>query len=480
MSKLEQLQPSRVFHYFEQLSAIPRGSGNRDGIAAFCEAFASEHHLRCIRDKANNVILFKDGTAGYEHAAPVILQGHLDMVCQKVDGCTINFEKDGIDVYVDDDFVKARGTTLGADNGIAVAMILAILESNCYAHPPIEAVFTADEEIGMLGAMELDMSVLTGRQMINIDSEEEGTVTVSCAGGADVTATLSLAHQTKQGTRVTLAVKGLQVGHSGTEINSGRINADLLTGRILDELRGRCDFDIIRLDGGDKTNAIPPCCTAELCVEDVEAFRAAAQGCLDTIQSEISHREPTFAPEITIGDAARYTVWDRATQDKLLCTLLCVPNGVMQMSAEIEGLVETSLNLGILKTGDDALTLGFSLRSNKKSAQRYLERRLCALLDALSIAHETTGYYPPWEFRDNSRLQELYCQVYAARTGRQPEVAAIHAGLECGVFASAMDGLDCISVGPAMMGVHTTGEKLSISSTGTLFEVLLELLKQLQ
>ena len=207
MSKLEQLQPSRVFHYFEQLSAIPRGSGNRDGIAAFCEAFASEHHLRCIRDKANNVILFKDGTAGYEHAAPVILQGHLDMVCQKVDGCTINFEKDGIDVYVDDDFVKARGTTLGADNGIAVAMILAILESNCYAHPPIEAVFTADEEIGMLGAMELDMSVLTGRQMINIDSEEEGTVTVSCAGGADVTATLSLAHQTKQGTRVTLAVK---------------------------------------------------------------------------------------------------------------------------------------------------------------------------------------------------------------------------------------------------------------------------------
>lgn len=426
------------------------------------------------------MILFKDGTAGYEHAAPVILQGHLDMVCQKVDGCAIDFEKDGIDLYVDGDFVKARGTTLGADNGIAVAMILAILESNCYAHPPIEAVFTADEEIGMLGAMELDMSVLTGRQMINIDSEEEGTVTVSCAGGADVTATLSLAHQTKQGTRVTLAIKGLQGGHSGTEINSGRINADLLTGRILDELRGRCDFDIIRLDGGDKTNAISPCCTAELCVEDVEAFRAAAQAYLDTIQSEISHREPDFAPEITIGDAARYTVWDRATQDKLLCALLCVPNGVMQMSAEIEGLVETSLNLGILKTGDDALTLGFSLRSNKKSAQLYLERRLCALLDALSIAHKTTGYYPPWEFRDNSRLQELYCQVYAARTGRQPEVAAIHAGLECGVFVSAMDGLDCISVGPAMMGVHTTGEKLSISSTGILFEVLLELLKQLK
>lgn len=480
MSCIDNLTQSRVFHYFKEISGIPRGSGNTKGIADFCENFAKSLNLKYIRDSLNNVIIFKPATPDYENTEPVILQGHLDMVCQKTENCDIDFEKYGIDLYIDGDFIKAHGTTLGADNGIAVATVLAILESNTLKHPPIEAVFTVDEEVGMLGAMALDMSVLKGKRMINLDSEEEDTLTVSCAGGGDFTVNMPITYEKKSGIAVTLAVKGLKGGHSGVEINSGRVNANLLTGRILDSVKNDCNFDIISINGGDKSNAIPNRCTVKLCVCDTVSFKASTKKIFDIIKKEIAHREENFNIELSFENQGEYDVFSTETRDKLILTLLCVPNGVIEMSAEIENLVETSLNLGILKTDGEKIELGFSLRSNKKSAQTFLERRLGAFFTSIGLGYEKAGFYPPWEFKSNSPLQELYCEIYEKHYGKKPIVAAIHAGLECGVFSSAIDNLDCISVGPAMYDVHTTDEKLSISSTERLYSILTDMLEKMK
>ena len=251
MEKLKGIKPEKVFRYFEEISAIPRGSGNMEGISAYCMAFAEKLGLRAIKDDANNVVIFKDGTKGYENSEPVILQGHLDMVCQKTEDCNIDFEKDGLDIYIDGDFIKAKGTTLGADNGIAVAMIMAVLESGEIEHPPIEAVFTTDEVIGLIGAGKLDMSVLTGKKMVNLDSEDPSVLTVSCAGGSDFIMKLPFKKIKKNGSRITISLKGLQGGHSGVEIDSGRVNADILMGRILNYAVGVANFDIISVNGGD-------------------------------------------------------------------------------------------------------------------------------------------------------------------------------------------------------------------------------------
>lgn len=269
---LENLKPQRVFKYFEEICSIPHGSGDMDKIADYCVEFAKSHALEYKRDGANNVVIYKNATAGYENAEPVILQGHLDMVCQKLEDRNIDFSADGLDIFIDGDFVKARGTTLGADNGIAVAMVLAILESNEYRHPRIEAVFTTDEEIGMVGATKLDMSLLSAKKMINIDSEEEKVVTVSCAGGSDFKVSLPINRVKKSGTEATVILKGLKGGHSGIEIDKGRVNANMLAGRFLNSLAKAVYFEIISIDGGDKGNAIPNLCKMRLCVNDVEKF----------------------------------------------------------------------------------------------------------------------------------------------------------------------------------------------------------------
>lgn len=480
MDKLKHLQPKRVFYYFEQISAIPRGSKNMKAISDYCRDFAIQHNLRYIKDDYNNVIIFKPGSNGYENSQPVILQGHLDMVCQKTPDSTIDFEKDGIDLYVDNDFIKAHNTTLGADNGIAVAIILAILENDEYSHPPIEAIFTVDEEIGMIGALNLDMSCLKSRKMINIDSEEEGVVTVSCAGGTDFFVYAPIVRKKEKGTLLTLVIKGLCGGHSGVEINRGRVNSDLLMGRALDHLNRYTDFDIISINGGDKSNAIPNFCTAELCVYDVDLFYSKATEYLNIVKKEIEFREKDFCFEITKNKYGEFDVFEETLKEKLILSLLCVPNGVINMSAEIDGLVETSLNLGILKTNENELEFCFSLRSNKKTAQDFLSRRLEVFFENLSWKCETSGYYPPWELNTNSDLQKIYLQAYKQKCGKEPEIAAIHAGLECGVFSAAIDNADCISVGPEMHNVHTTKEELSISSVGRFFDVLIEVLKKMK
>ncbi len=480
MSALENLKPQRVFHYFEQLSAIPHGSDNMDAIAKYCVDFAIKNNLKYVHDKANNVIIYKNGTAGYEQSEPIILQGHLDMVCQKTPDCNIDFEKDGLDLYVDGDYLKARGTTLGADNGIAVAMVLAILESVNIPHPPIEAVFTTDEETGMIGARALDMSVLHGKRMINLDSEAENIVTVSCAGGSDFKVSIPLETTEKNGKKAVLAISGLQGGHSGVDINKGRVNADTLGGRILNYLKNHVDFDIISLNGGDKSNAIPNSFTAELCVADSTDFCRKTQEYIDIVKKEICDREKDFTANITVCDNGKYTVFSEDIKNKIIYTLLCVPNGVCEMSTTIEGLVETSLNLGILQTTDYYILLQFALRSNKQSALISLEDKLSAFFINQNLFFETSGHYPPWEYREASPIRELYCDTYHQMFDANTTVKAIHAGLECGVFAGNIKGLDCISIGPKMHDVHTTRERLSISSTENIYNLLIKILEKLQ
>ncbi len=480
MSPFNLPNPQNVFKYFEEISRIPHGSENMEEISDYCVDFANKHNLISIKDGANNVIIYKNATEGYEDADTVILQGHLDMVCQKADGYEIDFNKDPLKLYVDGDFLKAENTTLGADNGIAVAMIMAILESEDIPHPALEAVFTTDEEIGMVGALALDTTLLKGKKMLNLDSEEDDTLTVSCAGGSDFRVTLPTERTEAEGFEAKIILSGLQGGHSGMEIDKNRVNADILAGRLLNAIYTTENMGIISVDGGDKGNAIPNKCTIKLCVKDPEGFKEIAEEKLEIIKNEIAYREPDFTYSVTVTENKHCNVISEKAARDIIFILNCAPDGVFTMSAEIKGLVETSSNLGILKTSEEAFLLHFTLRSNKKSALLYLEEKFKALIKmALSECNvETFGHYPPWEYNGNSKLQKLFKECYAQKYGKEPKIEAIHAGLECGVFTCAIEGLDCVALGPQLYDVHTVKEKLSISSTENTFKLLKEMLKK--
>ena len=476
MSVLENLQPERVFYYFEEITKIPHGSGDMAKIASYCVDFAKKHNLKYYHDEENNVVIYKDGTNGLENAEPIILQGHLDMVCQKTEDSNTDFSKDSLEIFIDGDFIKAKNTTLGADNGIAVASVLAILESDSYTHPPIEAVFTTDEETGMVGANNLDTSVLKAKRMINIDSEEDDTMTVSCAGGADFLATFNFKREPVNGTEVELILKGLKGGHSGIEIDKGRVNANILAGRVLNHLK-TTDFNLLSINGGDKTNAITNLCKIRFCVKNKDSFINSAKEYLDIIKAEISAREENFCYEINSFETNTFNAISKDSQNAIIYALCCMPNGVLEMSAEITGLVETSLNLGILATNENSTELKTSLRSNKMSALGALEDRLKTFFSVLPCECTTFDKYPSWEFNSNSSLQGLFKEIYEKETGEILKVEAIHAGLECGVFASKIKDFDCISIGPNMFDVHTVKERLSITSTERTFKILLKVLE---
>lgn len=476
MSVLKGLQPERVFYYFEEITKIPHGSGDMSAIASFCVNFAKEHNLKYYHDKENNVVIYKNGTKHLKDAEPIILQGHLDMVCQKTEDCSIDFSKDSLEIFINGDFIKAKNTTLGADNGIAVASVLAILESDEYSHPPIEAVFTTDEETGMVGANNLDMSVLNGKKMINIDSEEDDTMTVSCAGGADFLATFNFQREAVNGTEIEIILKGLKGGHSGIEIDKGRVNANILAGRVLNHLK-TTDFNLLSINGGDKTNAITNLCKINLCVNNKDKFIKDATEYFEIIKNEIAVREPYFDYQINVLGNGEFKGINKESANAIIYALTCMPNGVLDMSAEINGLVETSLNLGILSTTENSTELKTSLRSNKMSALSALEDRLKTIFSVLPCECTMFDKYPSWEFNNNSTLQGLFKEVYEKETGETLKVEAIHAGLECGVFASKIKDFDCISIGPTMFDVHTVKERLSISSTERTFKILLKVLE---
>ncbi len=477
MVKTDSALLNRVFEIFKDLTLIPHGSGNMDGIAEYVQDFAKNIGLKVIRDEANNVVIFKSATKGYENADAVILQGHLDMVCQAKADYGIDFEKDGLEIYVDGDFIKARSTSLGADNGIAVAYVLAILESDEVPHPKIEAVFTTDEEIGMIGAGKLDISVLTAKKMINLDSEEDDTLTVSCAGGSELLFTLNGEKKIVGGSTVTITLDGLLGGHSGVEIDKGRTNSNILAGKLLKALENE-EFSLISVDGGDKSNAITNRTTVVLYSDCPDALKASAEKILSSYKSEIAKTEPGFLYSVKIEKAEKIEIFSQEFKNKVISFLLNTPNGVIKMSEEVAGLVETSLNLGILVTENNSVRAQFSLRSNKAACLSLLESNLSDFCKALDGKVKTFGHYPPWEFKKDSELQELYKQCYEALNGEKPKVEALHAGLECSVFASKIKDLDCIAMGPSLFDVHTYNEKLCISSAKKTFLLLLDILKK--
>ena len=477
MTDFKSLNPKNVFKYFFDICSIPHSSGDMEKISDYCMVFAKKHNLKAIKDDACNVIIYKDATKGYENSESIILQGHLDMVCQKTDDITFDFSKDPLKLKIEGDFLSADNTTLGGDNGIAVAMIMAILESDDIPHPPIEAVFTTDEEIGMIGATKLNFDLIKSKKMINLDSEEEDTVTVSCAGGSDFVVNIPLVFETKKGKELTLTLMGLKGGHSGIEIDKGRVNSNILMGRVLNHMMS-CGFELISINGGDKANAITNRTIAKLLVNDSEKFKTELEALLKTIKKEISERESSFDYNIEISKETEANVISYDISKNIIRNLVCAPNGVVEMSAEIKGLVETSLNLGILKTENGIMTFHFALRSNKNSALSALEEKLFAFFSNVNCNIETFGHYPPWEFKEKSKLQEIYKETYRELFGTAPKVEAIHAGLECGVFSSAKDGMDCIAIGPSLYDVHTVNEKLSISSTERIFSLLLKILEK--
>ncbi len=476
--KLAGLEPANVFAYFEQLCAIPHGSGNTKAISDYLVSFAKEQGLRCIQDALNNVIIFADGTEGYAGHPPVILQGHMDMVCQKDPDSPVNMQTQGLDVTHDGEYVFARGTTLGGDDGIAVAYALALLADKTIPHPPLEVVITVDEETGMYGAAGIDLSLLKGRTLLNIDSEEEGVFTVACAGGAKGTIHLPLQRRAVYGPCVRLTVEGLQGGHSGVEIHKKRANATKVMGEFLSRVQGMMPLCITKLTGGDKDNAIPRSCEVTLVALGMYIERindVAAQ-----LQAEL--RENYDEPEAVVrGDDVDALGGNALTTEctaKVISLLNSVPNGVQAWSSDIPGLVQTSLNLGIAEM-DEELRLTFAVRSSVNSEKQALLGRLEELAKFYDGSYTQMGDYPAWEYRENSPLRDTMARIYREMFSREPQIVMIHAGLECGLLSEKLPGLDCVSIGPDMQDIHTSREKLSIASTKRTWQFLLELLKQL-
>jgi len=476
--KLAGLEPAAVFGYFEEICAIPHGSGNTKKISDYLVSFAKEHEIRYIQDSLNNVIFFVEGTCGYEDHEPVILQGHMDMVCEKDADCPINMDTEGLEIACDDSCVYAKGTTLGGDDGIAVAFALALLADKNIPHPPLEVIITVDEETGMYGAAGIDLSMLRGRTLINLDSEDEGIFTVACAGGARATLTLPVERRAVYGPCVKLTVDGLQGGHSGVEIHKKRANANKVMGELLSRVQNLMPVCITKLEGGAKDNAIPRSCSVTLVALGMYIERINEV----TAQLEKEIREQYDEPDVRIWgddvDALGGNALTTEASSKVIAMLNSVPNGVQAWSADIPGLVQTSLNLGVLRL-DEELRMTFAVRSSVNQEKRDLLVQLKGIADMFGGSYSETGDYPAWEYKKDSKLRELMVKIFTEKFSKEPKVVAIHAGLECGLLSDKLPGLDCVSIGPNMHDIHTSRERLEIESTRRTWEFLLEVLKQL-
>lgn len=479
---LEGREPQRVLYYFEELCRIPHGSGNTGAVSDFCAAFARTHGLKYLQDELGNVVIWKPATPGYEEAPAVILQGHLDMVAEKTPESTHDFMTDPLDLFVENDWIGARSTTLGGDDGIAVAYNLALLEAEDIPHPALECVFTVEEETGMDGAKGLDTSVLQGKYLINLDSEEEGIVLTSCAGGMRKRCSIPVERRDVAGLVYQIEVTGLKGGHSGTEIHKGKGNANILMGRLLYEISREIPIALISLAGGRKENVIPSCCQASVvtdlaCGEELE--KIAASVAVDWKQ-ELNVQDPDVQILVTRqGEETVQAVTPSGTTRSLFFLVNC-PNGVQAMSHHIDGLVETSLNLGVMELTEEELCLQFSIRSSVRSRKYALSHRLEFLSELLGGEAATHNEYPEWAFKADSHLREVLCQVYREQTGQEMKVEAVHAGLECGLFDDKMPGVDMISIGPDMKDIHSPNERLSIPSVERTWKLVCEVLRRLK
>lgn len=484
---LEGLRPESVFYYFEEISKIPHGSTNTKAISDYVVSVAKENNLKYYQDEANNVIVYKDGIYEGADKEPVILQGHLDMVCEKnyETDARFDFEKDPLNLAVMDDFIYAKGTTLGGDDGIGVAYMLALLTDKKITAPPLECVFTSDEEIGMIGAGKLDFSKLSGKKLINLDQEDELTILTSCAGGVNIKGSISLEYEEKTGVPYNIVICGLTGGHSGTEIHKNRANANLLMGRLLNHIKNDVKFSLIDISGGLQDNAIPRECFAEVLVntEDVELFEDKISAFESIIKNEYRSTEKNVCiyaeVDEDVEDKESIKALTNFSRDKIISYLVLLPNGVIRMSDENEKLVQTSTNAGVIRINKDAFEIVFCVRSSIESEKNALCEKIVCLTETLGGTAIASNPYPAWEYREYSDLRDCVFSAYQKVYSRNPRIAGIHAGLETGIFYNNIKDLDIVSIGPKIDDIHTPKEKLSISSTEMCYRVILEVLQDL-
>ncbi len=466
---LQGLAPERVFYWFEKICSIPHGSGNTKAISDFCVAFARDNGLAVKQDKHNNVVISKPASQGKESHPTVILQGHLDMVCEKDEGVDFDFVTQGIRLLRDGDIVTADGTTLGGDNGIAVAISMAILEDKTLCHGPLQALFTVDEEIGLLGAAALDGSLLNGSTLINVDSEVEGILTVGCAGGVSVELALEMIPTALSAPCYQIEIGGLDGGHSGVEIDKGRHNAIKLMGELLCQLEEPC---LISIDGGKKDNVIPSFVRA--CVSTASDLFALAK------RMENEYRDDNNSGlEITVTPLEETLGYDSFSSKAALTLLSQLPCGVQKWSEDIEGLVQTSMNVGVIGIKDDILHITLSIRSSVDAEKQALVEKVIAIGNLHGAAAKVSGDYPGWAYRKDSPLRDTMIAVFERLYGKAPTVEMIHAGLECGVLGEKIENIDAVSIGPQMWDIHSTRERLSISSVERTYRYICEILKEL-
>lgn len=483
MAVLDNLEPKHVFSYFEEICAIPHGSGNTEKLKEYLIAFAKEHQLSYHSDEYGNVAIFKSGSKGCEALPPVILQGHMDMVCEKnyEYASRHDFSKDGLKLAVMDDYIYAKGTTLGGDDGIAVAYMLAVLSDKTLVHPPIEAVFTTDEEIGMAGAKAFDTSVLKGTTLINLDNEVEGEILTSSAGGRMIHCEVPVRYTTKSGLKYNIVICGLQGGHSGTEIDKCLGNANLLMGRLLHYLSKHLNYELCSINGGLMDNAIPREAKAEILISEKNAYEL--EDCVAQFEATIQHEYRKIEQNMTIycesDEKTTKKVLTPKTKERIIFLLMTIPDGVQKKSPDQNNLVQTSSNVGIMHLRDHSFELIISIRSSVTSEKEALSDKMKYLTETIGGTFTLESDYPAWEFRADSPLREMVFDTYQAQFGRNPRFTGIHAGLECGVFYEKIKNLDMISFGPDIDDIHTPREKLSIESAKRTWEFLIAILNDL-
>ena len=479
MGTLSSLNPEKVFAFFEKICSIPHGSGNCAALSAFIADFAKQRRLDFAVDAEQNVLIRKPASPGYENYETLILQGHLDMVCEKDPELEFDFAKDAIQPYIDGDDIRARGTSLGGDNGIAIAMMLAILDDDTLHHPQLEMLMTVDEETSMAGAFGFDCARLRGHRLINLDSEYEGVLMCSCAGGVDVVCNLPVLREEKEGSRLTLTVAHLRGGHSGVEIDKGRANANILMGRLLFRLQNELPLGIAEYCGGSRVNAIASHAEAEILIE-----KSRLTECEEHIKQmeaifrkEYHASDPDISVNLKLSESGCFSVLDEASAARMISLLLILPDGMQEMSAEMPGLVQTSCNLGAASLQKSAFAFTSSIRSCMETKKMMLAEKIMRIVALTGGSAALEGDYPGWSYQPDSRLKETLINAYQKVCGIKASAEAVHAGMECGIFAAGIPNLDCVSIGPTMGDVHTPQEHLSISSVQRTWKVLLTALE---
>ena len=447
-------------------------------ISNYLVNFAKERNLEYYQDEIKNVIIIKEATAGYEHKEPIMLQGHMDMVAVKKPESNIDMTTEGLRLKVDGDIIYAEDTSLGGDDGIAVAYELALLDADNLSHPRIECIFTVDEEVGLNGAAAIDLSVCKAKRMLNLDSEEEGIFLTGCAGGMRVDCALPLKREMIDGALCEVHIGGLAGGHSGAEIHKGRANSNTLMGRFLVHAGKKVDMNIVTMEGGLADNAIPRETKMEVVVSDVEALTAQADAFDKILKTEYATKDSDIFVKIKVKEVGSFEAVTKEDSEKTGKLIFLLPGGVQAMSGDVEGLVETSLNMGQLSMKKEQINLGFSVRSSIESAKYMLVEKLYALTESFGGSCKSAGDYPGWAYRVDSPLRDSMVKIYTEMFGKAPKIEAIHAGLECGFFLGKIPELDCVSIGPEMKDIHTTEETMSISSVKRTWEFILKVLEE--